>query len=124
MRFTAAVATVAVVAVMAGLVILAVPVRSPLQDCGTSFAFLLNGRIDLYGDPANPPKGATRADVEATNAKPCRPRVADRAKPAAVLIIGGLLIALAAALVEVVARWGDRRRRRPTALAEPAAPGP
>lgn len=102
---TAPLATLGVVVALVGVAILALPVHSPLQDCGTAFGFLVDGRVDVYGDPANPPEGLTRAEVEATNAKPCRPRVADRARPAAVAILSGLVLAVAAAIVEIVVRW-------------------
>jgi len=105
-------ATLGVLTALVGVVILALPVRSPLQDCGTAFGFLMDGRTDVYGDPANPPQGATAADVEAANARPCRPRVADRGRPAAVAILGGLIVATTAAATEVGVRWRRSRHRQ------------
>ena len=119
LALTAPLATVGVLAAVLGLAILAVPVRTPLQDCGTSFAFLIDGRTDVYGDPTDPPGGATKADVESNNAKACRARVADRAKPAAFLIPGGVLLAVVAAIAEVVIRL-SRAPRRPRST----PPGP
>jgi hypothetical protein len=107
---TAIVAALGVLAALAGVIVLALPVRSPLQDCGSTFSFLYDGRTDTLGDPANPPKGATKADVEATNARPCRPRVAARAKVAAILLLGGLAVAFGSIIVEVGARIVLRRR--------------
>lgn len=111
LSFTAPLATLGVLAALVGVVLLALPVHSPLQDCGSSFGFLIDGRSDLFGDPAAPPKGASRADVEATNARPCRPRVATRAKPAAFLIPGGVVAGVGAATTEVAVRWRRSRRR-------------
>lgn len=117
-RFTAAVATVGLLLAFIGLALLARTVQTPLQDCGSVYGFLRNGRVDVFGDPANPPAGVTEAEVEATNAKPCRPRVADAARPSAVLIPVGTLVAVAAVITEVIARLGMRRRhRRPPGVA-------
>lgn len=113
-RATAWVATVGLILALVGVGLLARPVRTPLQDCGSVYGFLRNGRVDVLGDPANPPEGATKADVVSTNASPCRHRVAAAARPSAVLIPVGTLVALVAVLVEVVARFGLRRRRRRT----------
>lgn len=112
---TALIATAGVVAALVGVAVLAIPVRSPLQDCGSPFAFLYDGRTDVTGDPARPPEGASPADVKATNARPCRPRVADRARPAAALLGVGTTFALGATVTETVIRWRARRRsnRRP-----------
>lgn len=111
-RATALVATIGLLAAIVGIALLARTVHSPLQDCGTVYGFLRYGRTDVSADPANPPKGVSRAQVDATNAKPCRPRVADRARPSAALILGGTAMALAASLTEAIARGVARRRRR------------
>ncbi len=105
-------ATAGLILALVGVGLLARTVHTPLQDCGSVYGFLRNGRVNVVGDPANPPTGATKADVEATNASPCRHRVAAAALPSAVLIPLGTLVALIAVLVEVVARFGLRRRRR------------
>lgn len=124
---TAIAATVGVVAALVGVVALALPVQSPIQDCGTTFAFLREGRLDTYADPADPPKGTTRAEVEAAMAKPCRDRAADRARTAAYALAGGLMVVIGAVLVEVVARARLRRHRNPghgRGLGQPAPPPP
>jgi hypothetical protein len=107
---TAIVAALAMVTTLAGVAVLALPVHSPLQDCGSSFAFLYHGRTDTFGDPANPPPGKTKAQVRATALRPCRPRVAQRAVLAAELLLGGLLVAIIALMVEVVVRRFHRHR--------------
>ncbi|MCU1357558.1 MAG: hypothetical protein JWM89_2976 [Acidimicrobiales bacterium] len=112
LRWTALVATIGVVVALAGVGVLALPVHSPLQDCGSTFSFLYDGRTDVMGDPANPPKGHTRAEVEATNRTPCRPRVADRAEVAGGLLLGGLLVAVVASGIEMTVRLGSQRGRR------------
>lgn len=111
-RATALVATIGVLSAVVGIALLARTVHTPLQDCGTVYGFLRYGRTDVLADPANPPKGVSRAQVEATNAKPCRPRVAERARPSAALILGGTAAALAALLAEATTRGVDRRHRR------------
>jgi hypothetical protein len=70
----------------------------------------------VLGNPSNPPKGVTKAEVQANNASACRHRVAAAARPSAVLIPVGTLLALVAVIVEVVARYGLRRRRRRRAV--------
>jgi hypothetical protein len=100
------------IAALVGVGLLARTVHTPLQDCGSLYGFLRYGRADVLGDPANPPQGVTKAEVKATNASPCRHRVAAAALPSAVLIPAGTLVALIAVIVEVVARYGLRRRRR------------
>ncbi|MFN8017399.1 MAG: hypothetical protein U0P45_04670 [Acidimicrobiales bacterium] len=112
LRATAIVATVGVVAALVGLVLLLRPVHSPTQDCGLAAAYLLTGRVDQYVDEAAPPKGVTKAEAKANNRRPCRPRVADAARPGLILFSAGLLVAVVAALVELVIRlWGWRKRR-------------
>ena len=112
LRGTAVVAAIGLVVALAGLGILGLPVHTPLQDCGTSITYLLDGRVDVAGDPAHPPAGATKADVLANNAKMCRPRVADRAKVAAPLLLGGLLVVIATAGVEASVRLRTHTRTR------------
>lgn len=122
LRATAVVATVGVLVALVGVVVLALPVHAPLQDCGTTFTYLFDGKVDTLGDPAKPPKGHSSADVRANNAKTCHDRVVDKAKPAAVLLLGGLAVALAATATEMAARWRlSRRDRRPHAPRRPSA---
>ena len=122
LRWTALVATVGVVVALVGVGVLALPVHSPLQDCGSTFSFLYDGRTDVMGDPANPPKGHTRAEVEATNRTPCRPRVADRAQVAGGLLLSGLLVAVVASGVEMTVRLGSQRGQRRRSRHSPNAP--
>ena len=120
LRATAVIATVGVVVALIGLVLLVRPVSTPTQDCGTSLAFLLGGRVDQFVSETDPPKGITPAEAKANNARPCRERVAERAKPAGVLIASGLLAAIIAVTIEVAVRGTAWWRRRQG----PAAPAP
>jgi hypothetical protein len=114
LRATAFVATVGVVVALVGIVLLMRPVSTPTQDCGTSLAFLLEGRDNQFVSETDPPKGITVAEAKANNADPCRSRVADRTQPAAVLFGAGLLAAIVATVVEISVRgvaWWKRSRR-------------
>lgn len=124
---TAVIATIGVVVALLGIGILLLPVSTPTQDCGTSLGFLLDGRVNEFVSVDDPPAGITPAEALANNETPCRDRVADRVKPAAVLIGAGLVAALGATVAEITIRLLRRsKRRRPpigatTARAE--APG-
>lgn len=111
---TAVVAALGALAALLGVAVLAVPVHSPIQDCGTPFGFLKDGRVDRPADPADPPAGTTAAQVRAAAREGCHDRVVDRAQVAAVLLGGGMAVALGALTVEVVARIRAHRRRRRT----------
>jgi len=124
LRATAVIATIGVVVALVGVAILLLPVQTPTQDCGTSLGYLLDGRVDVLVSETDPPAGITPAEAKANNANPCRERVADRTKPAAVLIGAGLVAALGAALVEGTIRfltWRKRGARRtgPDVATEP-----
>jgi len=81
------------------------PLSTPVQDCGTSFSFLLDGRLNVFvQDPANPPEGITTEEAQANNADPCQERAANRARPAGALAIGGTLVGAAAAAVDLGVR--------------------
>jgi hypothetical protein len=126
---TAAIATVGVVVAIIGLALVFRPVRTPTQDCGTAIGFLLDGRVNVFVSEDDPPEGITPAEARANNAEPCRDRVADRAKPAGVLFLAGLAVALIAAGVEGAVRlraWlRARRLRRAAASTDPTGlPGP
>lgn len=108
---TAVVATVGVVVALIGLGLLLRPLRSPTQDCGTAISYLLEGRVDILVDPADPPRGVTAAEARANNAKTCQARAGDRAKPAGALVVGGTGLAGAAAAVDGSVRFLRRRRR-------------
>jgi len=106
---------------LGGVAWLARPLATPTQDCGTAFSFLSEGKLNVYVDPANPPKGITAAEAEANNAKPCQALAGDRARPAAGLVMIGTASALLAAIVELAARTRRRRdqRQRPPISLEP-----
>jgi hypothetical protein len=96
--------------IVIGLVIGLVPVRNPgVQDCGAPLAFVLTARVDVFADPARPPKGLTRAQAEAANRNRCQERVAGRMIPAGSILLGGLLIGLSGVAMLLVGR-GARRR--------------
>ncbi len=113
---TVVVATVGVVIALIGVVWGTRPLQTPTQDCGTAFSFLLDGRLNVFVDPNDPPSGVTPADAEANNQEPCQERAANRARPAGALAVGGTLLATAAAAVDVSARtvrWYRRDRMPP-----------
>lgn len=96
--------------ILAGLVVGSVPVRSPkVQDCGAPLAFVLTGRVDVFVDPNNPPRGFTPKQAVAANKRPCRTRVAPRAVRSAELLLGGLLVGLTGVALLVVGRVSRRR---------------
>lgn len=120
---TPVIATVGVVVALLGLAWLLRPVHTPTQDCGTSLGFLFEGRVNVFVSETDPPAGITPAEAKANNAQPCRERVADQVKPAAVLFGAGMVAATAAALTELVIRTRGRlQRRRVRQAAEPASP--
>ena len=107
---TVLVATLGVVVALVGLFIGTRPLSTPTQDCGTSFSFLLDGRVNQYVDPANPPEGIDAGEARANNDEPCQERAADDARPAGALVVGGTFVAAAAAVVDLSVR-GIRRYR-------------
>lgn len=113
LRVTAVVAIIGVVVSLIGLAMMLRPVTTPVQDCGTALGFILDGRTDVYADLDDLPPGVTEAEAKANDRNPCRERVADQLRPAAVVFSSGLLVALGASAVELVARFiGWMRRRR------------
>jgi hypothetical protein len=109
-QITAITALAGVVAALVGLALVARPLRTPTQDCGTALTFLVSGGVNEYVDPSNPPEGITAADAEDNNADPCQERAGDRALPALLLVVGGTAIGVGA----LIAEWSlrDRMRRR------------
>ncbi len=99
LRVTALIAAIGVVVALVGAGLFLRPIQTPTQDCGTVAAFLLQGRSDAPADPDHHPT------------KPCSERVADAVGPGAVLVGAGVVAALGALMVEVVARNLARRRR-------------
>lgn len=116
LRLTAAIATIGVVAALVGVFLVARPLRTPTQDCGTALTFLLRGRLNEYVDPANPPRGVTAAEAEANNADPCQERAGDRGIPALALVAGGTALGIGAVVAEFSMRIRLRRRAHRAAL--------
>jgi hypothetical protein len=110
-RVTAVVALVGVLLALVGLGLGLQPLATPTQDCGTAATFLLQGRVNEYVNPADPPPGITRAEAEANNAEPCQERAGNRALPAGALLVGGTLLAAVAVLVEAAVRFRLHRAR-------------
>jgi hypothetical protein len=108
-RITAAAALAGVIVALLGLAVVALPLRTPVQDCGTAASFLLAGRLNTLVDEADPPKGTSRAEARDNNDDPCQERAADRALPAAVAVALGILLGVAAGLTEATARLHWRR---------------
>ena len=108
-RVAPIVATVGVVAALLAAVWVMLPLRTETQDCGTPFTFLVNGRVNEYVNPEDPPTGVTRAEAEANNADPCQERAANRALPALIVVAAGTATALAALVTEVSSRFRARR---------------
>ena len=123
-RVTAGVAAASLVLALIGLVVVTRTVRTPLQDCGVAAAYLLDGRVDQFADPDEPPTGLTRTEVLDNNADPCRERAANQARPGLLLIAIGLVVGLVATFVEIMARWRWRRERRADAVDAATPPGP
>ncbi|MCU1453112.1 MAG: hypothetical protein JWN46_1258, partial [Acidimicrobiales bacterium] len=107
---TSILAGLALVLIVAGAVLFALPVSNPrVQSCGAPASFLLHGRVDTYVDPNKPPKGFTAAQALAANRDRCRKRVAARAVPGALLAGSGVALGLFAAIAEWTARSARRR---------------
>ena len=126
LRVTPIVATVGVVVALVGLLLLLRPVTTPTQDCGTALGFLLDGRVNEIASVEDPPEGITPAEAKANKERPCRVRVVDQATPALIAFGAGLLVAVVAALTEIVARsigWFGRRQAQ-RALTHHRAPPP
>ncbi|MCB0977071.1 MAG: hypothetical protein KDB02_06390 [Acidimicrobiales bacterium] len=114
-----------IVAVLAGAWMATRTVETPVQDCGVAAVYLLDGRVDVLADPANPPEGLTAAQVKANNAEPCQERAANQARPGALLVLAGTAVGIVAALSETALRWRWRRRRHGSVdqpVAESASP--
>lgn len=113
LRTTAIVGFVGLLLLLVGLFLLSRPVRTPVQDCGTVGAFLLDGRVNRFVDPSDPPPGVTEDQAIDNNTHPCQERAANRARPAAVVLVAGATITTVAGLTEVGFRWRLRSRRSP-----------
>ena len=113
LTITAIVGFLGVLLALGGLAWTARPLRTPTQDCGSALTFLWNGRVNIFTDPANPPKGVTSAAAKNNNAKPCQARAGERARPGAIALGTGTALALLAGIVEGAIRIHRRRAERP-----------
>lgn len=114
MRLTPVFALMGVLLALGGIALAARPLHTETQDCGSAGSFLLDGGVNEFVDPANPPTGVTSAEAKANNIQPCQERAANRGWPAGILVVGGTLAALIALIVEAIARttFGRQRTRR------------
>lgn len=123
----------AVSMLIAALVIGVVPVRNGrVQDCGTPLSFLATGRLDVYPDANGTVRGPGGGVVRLTPAerddafnRRCSQRVGSRMAPAAALAAGALplaLLAIAAALGDLIARWRSSDESRRSAAPPPLPP--
>ena len=110
-RVTSVVAFIGIVLAVMGLALAARPLQTETQNCGTAGSFLLDGRVNEFVDPAQPPTGITSAEAKANNAQPCQERAANRAWPAGILVVGGTLVALLSLTSEFTVRAVAGRRR-------------
>lgn len=125
-RLAAILAAVAIALYVVAAVLFAVPVESPIQDCGAPGAYLLSGRIDAVPDE----RGLIVQDGQLVELEPdvadavrrssCTDRVAARAVPAGILLAAGFVIGLTAMIIEMVSLLRHRRRTAPA----PAPPPP
>ena len=113
LRVTAIVALIGVLVAVAAIIYAGRPLRTPTQDCGTAATFLIDGRVNVFLDPARPPEGVTAKDIAANAARPCQERAADRALPAGIATVAGTLVALVALAVEFFVRLRLHRRPHP-----------
>ena len=113
MRLTAVFALMGVLLAFVGIALAARPLHTETQDCGSAGSFLLDGRVNEFVDPANPPTGVTSAEAKANNVQPCQQRAANRGWPAGILVVGGTFAALTALIAEVIVRATFGRRRTP-----------
>lgn len=122
LQVTAVAAFVGVLLAVAGIAYVATPLRTPIQDCGTAATFLIDGRVNNFANPDDPPAGATSEDVRANNDTPCQERAASRALPGALVILAGTLLALGALIFEFFARLRLSRRTRAALMAAELSP--
>lgn len=131
-RIAVVIAGLSLLAYLAAAVLLAVPVTTPgVQDCGAPGAYLLAGRLDRIPDAEGRILGADDeivtldADVAAeARARPCRERVADRAVPAALLLVGATLLGVLAFAIELLAVRPRQRRAIRAAMGPPPPQAP
>lgn len=121
-RSTPVLATIGVLVALFGLAWGTRPLETPTQDCGTAFSFLLDGRVDQFVDPSNPPEGISPEAAQANNDRPCQERAAGHSRPAAALLVGGTLVAAVAGAVDLGVRGVRRYRRVHRPSAHPRLP--
>lgn len=122
LQVTAVAGFVGVLIALAGIGYVAMPLRTPIQDCGTAATFLVDGRVNVFANPQDPPAGASSTDVQANNDEPCQERAADRALPGAAAILAGTLLALGALVLEFFTRLRLSRRTRDALMVAQFAP--
>ncbi len=130
-RIAVVVAGVALLGYLVAGIVLAVPVRTPqVQDCGAPAAYLLDGRVDRLPDDEDrilgPDGEVVTLDEDvaaAARSTPCRDRVADRAVPAAILIVAATVVGVVAFALELLL-VRPRQRREIRASLDPPGPPP
>lgn len=111
-------------------ILLAVPVSVPqVQRCGAPGAYLLAGRVDIVPTddgrilgPDGEPVTLAPEVADAARSRPCQDRVADRAVPAAILLVAATVIGVTAFALELIVV--RPRQRRALAGPPPTAPPP
>lgn len=130
LRVPAVVTVVGLVVAAVGAVIGFWPLSTPTQDCGTAASFMIQGRVNVFVNPDNPPEGITPDEARANNAEPCQERAANRGLIALALVVGGALAGVVSVITEATIRLRSRLRWRrlhrtspPVAVfSDPAAP--
>jgi hypothetical protein len=131
-RIATVVAGLSLLAYLVAAILLAVPVETPeVQDCGAPGAYLLAGRLDRIPDQEGRILGpddeviTLDEDVAAeARATPCQDRVADRAVPAALLLVGATALGVAAFAVELLGVRPRQRRAIRASMGPPVPDGP
>lgn len=114
-RITAVLALLGVLVAVGALVVATRPLSTPTQDCGTAATFLIEGRVNQFVDPTNPPAGIMPDEARANNEEPCQERAGNRALPTGIVLVSGALVALLALIVEFFVRLRLTRRGRQAA---------
>ena len=129
-RIAVVVAGLSLLAYLVAGIVLVAPVETPgVQDCGAPGAYLLAGRVDRIPDADGRILGpddevvTLDADVAAeARATPCQDRVADRAVPAAILLVVATVLGVAAFAVELFVVRPRQRRLIRDGMAPPPDP--
>jgi hypothetical protein len=118
----------AIALITVGLILSLIPVSNPgVQRCGAPLGFLITGEFDRIPDVngnvlrddrvVTLDEEARRRAVET----PCSERVARRAIPAGILVVGGSLMGIAAMTIGIVGAW-RRASARARAASDQAVP--